>query len=126
MSRLRRRDPILAAYDQFGGGTCQIGLVDAGFAKLRDFSIRFDVPVEWSEKFGASTASVTLSGPEPYHAVDRRGRKVRAPGHRSEVHATQGRPTYANVNAATHGMVAYIQDQWPTYQRIVLAVRTSF
>ena len=120
------RDPILAAYDQFGGGTCQIGLVDAGFAKLRDLSMRFDVPVEWSEKFGASTASVTLSGQNLvtlWIAEDERfGHPVIDP----EVHATQGRPTYANVNAATHGMVAYIQDQWPTYQRIILTVRTSF
>ena len=120
------RDPILAAHDQMGGGVCRIGLIDAGFAKLRDVSLQFDVPAAWAERVGSSTASVTLSGQNLatlwIAQSEKFGVKVVDP----ETHATSGRPTYAGVNSSSHGMVAYIQDQWPTYQRIVLTVKASF
>ncbi|MGH7475238.1 MAG: TonB-dependent receptor domain-containing protein [Longimicrobiales bacterium] len=121
-----QRDPILAAYDQLGEGVCQTGLVDAGYSKLRDLSLRFNLPTSWAERFRASTASVTLAG----HNLatlwlaerEKFGHKVVDP----ETHATSERPSYANMNDAAHGMTAYIQDQWPTFQRIVLSLSASF
>lgn len=121
-----RPDPILAAYDMLGANICQAGLVNGGFAKLRDVSLSYQLPEAWAQHFRASRASISLTAQNMatlWVAEDSKfGTKVVDP----DIHASFSRATYANVNPATHGMEAYHQDQWPSFQRITLTLRASF
>lgn len=56
-----RRDPILFAYDRLGMWQTT-GVLDAGFAKLRELSASYELPSSLVARIGASRGSVTVAG----------------------------------------------------------------
>ena len=54
-------DPIVQAYRTLGE-TAPLGLMDAGFAKLREVSLSYTLPSNLTQRVGASRASVTVAG----------------------------------------------------------------
>lgn len=54
---LARRDPILATMDEIvpGGVWTQSGVMDAGFAKLRDVSLSYSMPARWASRLGGAS-----------------------------------------------------------------------
>jgi TonB-linked SusC/RagA family outer membrane protein len=54
-------DPILMAYDQLGT-IDQLGLFNAGFAKLRELSATYTVSPAGLHRLGASAASISIAG----------------------------------------------------------------
>lgn len=55
-----RDDPIFVAYDQLGERN-QTGMMDAGFARLREVSATYTFPSSLAHIFGASRASLNLA-----------------------------------------------------------------
>jgi outer membrane receptor protein involved in Fe transport len=105
------KDPVLAAYDQMGT-ICQGGLVKAGFAKLRDLSVRYDLP---TPSFGAKAASVTVAATNVVTLWVQENHKYGTKVIDPEVHGLD-----------LNGLNAYVQDLWPQFQRLVLTMRFSY
>ncbi len=57
-----RFDPVVIADIQSPGTLVSFILNDASFAKFRELSATYTLPGEWSERFGAGRASITLAG----------------------------------------------------------------
>jgi TonB-linked SusC/RagA family outer membrane protein len=55
-------DPVRIADVQSPGTLVSFILNDASFAKFRELSASYTLPGEWSQRFGASRASITLAG----------------------------------------------------------------
>ena len=113
------QDPILAAYDQMGF-VCQAGAVDSGFAKLRDISLRWDIPARFASFFGAARATAQLSAHNMFvlwqATEELYGTRVIDP----EVHSNY------NANGDIGDKSAYTQDLWPQLQRIDFTIRAVF
>lgn len=112
------QDPILAAYDAMGA-VCQPGLVDAGFSKLRDISLRYALPESLATRIGATRASVTLSAQNMFTLWQASQGSFGAPIIDPEVHSNDDENGIGDKNA-------YVQDLWPTTQRINLILRATF
>lgn len=56
-----RTDPILVGYDHLNAWQAS-GLFDAGFMKLREVSLSYDLPSELASRIGAGGASVSVAG----------------------------------------------------------------
>jgi TonB-linked SusC/RagA family outer membrane protein len=114
-----QQDPILAAYDQMGF-VCQAGAVDSGFAKLRDISLRWDIPARFASFFGAARATAQLSAHNMFvlwqATEELYGTRVIDP----EVHSNY------NANGDIGDKSAYTQDLWPQLQRIDFTIRAVF
>ena len=112
------QDPILAAYDQMGF-VCQAGTTNSGFFKLRDISLRYELPARLTSILGASRASVQLSAHNMFilWQADKEafGTRVIDP----EVHSSEDRNGVGDKNA-------YTQDLWPQLQRIDVTIRAIF
>lgn len=113
------QDPILAAYDQMGF-VCQAGAVDSGFAKLRDISLRWDLPAGLASYVGAARATAQVSAHNMFvlwqATRELYGTRVIDP----EVHSN----TDWNGDIGDKG--AYVQDLWPQLQRIDFTIRAVF
>jgi TonB-linked SusC/RagA family outer membrane protein len=114
-----QQDPILAAYDQMGF-VCQAGAVDSGFAKLRDISLRWDIPARFASLIGAARATAQFSAHNMFvlwqATRELYGTRVIDP----EVHSN----TDFNGDIGDKG--AYVQDLWPQLQRIDFTIRAVF
>ena len=55
-----RNNPLMQAYENVGRGP--LGTYDASFARLREVSASYTMPVHLSERIGASRARITLAG----------------------------------------------------------------
>ena len=113
------QNPILAAYDQMGF-VCQAGAVDSGFAKLRDLSLRWDLPSGIASMIGAARATAQLSAHNMvvlWQATrELYGTRVIDP----EVHSN------TNFRGDIGDKGAYVQDLWPQLQRIDFTIRAVF
>ncbi len=113
------QNPILAAYDQMGF-VCQAGAVDSGFAKLRDLSLRWDLPSGIASMIGAARATAQLSAHNMvvlWQATrELYGTRVIDP----EVHSN------SNFRGDIGDKGAYVQDLWPQLQRIDFTIRAVF
>ena len=113
------QDPILAAYDQMGF-VCQAGAVDSGFAKLRDITLRWDLPSGIASLMGAARATAQLSA----HNMFVLWQKTR------ELYGTRVIDPEVHSNTDWRGDVgdkgAYVQDLWPQLQRIDFTIRAVF
>ncbi len=109
-----RTDPILAAYDQLGA-VCQAGLVKAGFAKLRNLSATYQLPMSWTRHLGVDRASVTVSAQNMFTLWVEEDQKFGHPVIDPEV--------YQN---SFNGLTAYQQDLWPQFQRVTATLRVAF
>lgn len=116
---VERSDPIHAAYDAMGA-SCQLGLVDAGFAKLRDVSLRYELPSGLADRIGAERASISVSAQNFFTLWQAQkesfGTRVVDP----EVHTNDGSGDLIG------DMNAYVQDMLPVTQRINVTLRASF
>jgi hypothetical protein len=115
---VERKDPILAAYDQMGV-ICQAGLVNSGFAKLRDLSLQYQLPSALATRIGATNASITLTAQNMFTlwqaTKSKYGTRVIDP----EVHSNTDTNGIGDKNA-------YVQDQWPQIQRVSVILRAIF
>ncbi|MYJ16641.1 MAG: TonB-dependent receptor [Gemmatimonadetes bacterium] len=114
-----QQDPILAAYDQMGF-VCQAGAVDSGFAKLRDITLRWDLPSSLASHLGAARATAQLSA----HNMFVLWQATR------ELYGTRVIDPEVHSNTDWRGDVgdkgAYVQDLWPQLQRIDFTIRAVF
>ena len=114
-----QQDPILAAYDQMGF-VCQAGAVDSGFAKLRDITLRWDLPSSLASYLGAARATAQLSAHNMFvlwqATRELYGTRVIDP----EVHSN------TNFRGDIGDKGAYVQDLWPQLQRIDFTIRAVF
>jgi outer membrane receptor protein involved in Fe transport len=65
-----QNDPVFLAYDALAvagvtGANVRQGLIDGGFAKLREISLSYTMPRAWAARLGASAASITVVGRNP-------------------------------------------------------------
>jgi hypothetical protein len=57
-----RTNPIVQAYQQYGWLQLNVGIMKGGYAKLREVSAAYTVPTSWVRRFGATQASISVSG----------------------------------------------------------------
>ena len=102
------------------GFVCQAGAVDSGFAKLRDVTLRWDLPSSLASHLGAARATAQLSAHNMFvlwqATRELYGTRVIDP----EVHSN----TDWNGDIGDKG--AYVQDLWPQLQRIDFTIRAVF
>jgi len=117
-SILEAKDPILLAYDILDTRR-QPGIVDGGFAKLRQLSATFTFPQSLLRRTGLTRASTTLSAQNfaTLWVAQRSdfGVKLTDP----EVRNTAG------AGADPGGLLGYNQEGWPQLRRLLLAVRVT-
>lgn len=107
--------PILHAYDQrsIGGSACAAGMQDAGFAKLRSLSARYQIPPEIAQIVGGEQASVQLRLRNGFTLWEAQseifGREVIDP------EVSRGDP-----------IEGFIQEQWPQITRLEGTVEIRF
>jgi TonB-linked SusC/RagA family outer membrane protein len=117
---IERKDPILLAYDVLDTRR-QPGIMNAGFAKLRDVSVSYTLPRRLAARFGADDLSITASGQNLWTIwVAQRsdfGHELVDPEIRNN----------AGVGAADPGgLSGYNQEGWPQLRRLLLTVRATF
>jgi len=117
-SILEANDPILLAYDILDTRR-QPGIVEGGFAKLRQLSATYTFPQTWLEPAGLSRASATISAQNMATLwVAQRsdfGVKLTDP----EVRNTAG------AGSDPGGLTGYNQEGWPQLRRVLLALRVT-
>lgn len=116
---LERKDPILLAYDVLDTRR-QPGIMDGGFAKLRDLAATYTLPQSWAHHIGASRASLTLSARNLWTLwVAQRedfGHRLVDPEIRNN----------AGGGADPGGLSAYNQEGWPQLRRFLATFRVTF
>jgi hypothetical protein len=117
-SILEAKDPILLAYDILDTRR-QPGIVDGGFAKLRQVSATYTFPQSWLRPIGLARASATLSAQNmatlwvAQHSDF--GVKLTDPEVRNS----------AGSGADPGGLTGYNQEGWPQLRRVLLALRVT-
>ncbi|MFN2399379.1 MAG: SusC/RagA family TonB-linked outer membrane protein [Gemmatimonadaceae bacterium] len=117
---VEQTDPILVAH-QVNGLFGAAGIVKAGFGKIRNVSVTYDVPGSWAGRLGASRASVTFTGANLgtfWRAQDRKfGARAQDPEVRFNSSNWYGDPNLTN---------GYSQESWPQFRRFLTTIRLSF
>jgi TonB-linked SusC/RagA family outer membrane protein len=115
---LEAKDPILLAYDILDTRR-QPGIVDGGFAKLRQVSATYNFPQGWLRGRGISRASATISAQNFWTIwVAQRsdfGVKLTDPEVRNS----------AGTGSDPGGLLGYNQEGWPQLRRVLLALRVT-
>ena len=115
---LEAKDPILLAYDILDTRR-QPGIIDGGFAKLRQLTATYTLPQTWLSGYGISRASATLAVQNVATLwVDQRsdfGVKLTDP----EIRNTAG------SGSDPGGLTGYNQEGWPQLRRVLLALRVT-
>ncbi len=110
-----RDDPVFVAYDEALGDRSQLGLMDGGFARLRDVSATYTFPSSLASFFSASRASLNL-------AVTNLAFLWRA---QKEIFGRkdQDPDTRGNTNS---GLSGYIQTSLPQLRSFTATMRVTF
>ncbi len=111
---LERTDPILLAYDVLDTRR-QPGIMNAGFAKLRDLSVTYNFPRSLAQRIGTSRASFTLSA---------RNFWTMWVAQKSDFGHELIDPEIRNNDLT--GQTAYNQEGWPQTRRLLATFRVSF
>ena len=115
---LEGKDPILLGYDVLDTRR-QPGIVEGGFAKLRQLSATFTAPASMLARRGLTRASVTVSGQNLWTMwVAQRsdfGVKLTDPEIRNS----------AGAGSDPGGLLGYNQEGWPQLRRFLVAVRVT-
>jgi TonB-linked SusC/RagA family outer membrane protein len=115
---LEAKDPILLAYDILDTRR-QPGIVDGGFAKLRQVSATYNFPQSLLRRTKLSRASATLSAQNFYTLwVAQRsdfGVKLTDPEIRNS----------AGSGSDPGGLLGYNQEGWPQLRRLLLSLRVT-
>jgi hypothetical protein len=109
---IEARDPILLGYDVLDVRR-QPGIIDAGFAKLRDISGTYTLPTSMSERFGFSRASVTVSAMNLWTIW------------RAQWSDFGVRHVDTEVRNVNNGLTAYYQEGWPQLRRFLTTFRVT-
>lgn len=113
---VERSEPVVEAYRKLGHWY-QLGVFDAGYAKLRDVSMNYTFPSRLARKIGASRASITVSGrnlatvwvaQQGIHGV-----KIMDPENRW-------------IDPNGRGLQAYLQSLLPQFTQFLTTLRVSF
>jgi hypothetical protein len=115
-------DPILVAHQAMGNFGAA-GLMKAGFGKIRNVSLTYELPVSWAASLGASRGSVTLTGANLGTIWRAQTRKFGALGQDPEVRTNSATAYYGGDANLTNG---YTQESWPQFRRFLATVRFSF
>lgn len=117
---VEQTDPILVAYQSIGAFG-QAGIMKAGFGKIRNVSLTYEVPGNWVSMLGASRGSVTLTGANLGTIWRAQDGTFGAKAHDPEVRINT--PTFVADNNLTNG---FTQESWPQFRRFLATVRLSF
>ncbi len=113
-------DPIAVAHIATGNFGAA-GLMKAGFGKIRNVSLTYEVPDRWAGVLGASRGSVTLTVANLatiWRAQERKfGMRGQDPEVRFNTPAAYGDPNLTN---------GYTQESWPQFRRFLATIRLSF
>lgn len=110
-----REDPILAAYDEVLNVGSPTGILDGSFAKLREVSLRYELPDSWTGGLGASEGSFTAALYNPATLWQ-------------EQSGTFGRDDVdAEAANADHGEFGgYYQTRFPPFSTFTASIRLVF
>ncbi len=111
---IERTDPILLAYDILDTRR-QPGIMNGGFAKLRDISATYNFPRQLAQRIGASRASFTLSA---------RNLWTIWVAQKTDFGHELIDPEIRNNDAS--GLSAYNQEGWPQSRRLLGTFRVTF
>ena len=117
---VEQTDPVFVAYQQTGAFG-PLGLMKAGFGKLRNLSLSYDVPERWARVLGASSASVTLTGANL--ATLWRAQDGTYGAHTIDSEVRINTPNFYNDPNLTNG---YNQESWPQFRRFLATVRLAY
>jgi TonB-linked SusC/RagA family outer membrane protein len=117
---VEQTDPIFVAYQQIGAFG-QLGLMKAGFGKLRNVSLSYDVPERWARMLGAGSASVTLTGANLATLWRAQDGTFGARSIDPEVRINSSN-FFTDPNL-TNG---YNQESWPQFRRFLATIRLVF
>jgi hypothetical protein len=109
---IEARDPILLGYDVLDVRR-QPGIIDAGFAKLRDVSATYTLPQRMTTRYGLSRASVTMSATNLWTIW------------RAQLTDFGVRHVDTEVRNISDGLTAYYQEGWPQLKRFLTTVRVT-
>ena len=109
---IEAKDPILLAYDILDTRR-QPGIIDAGYAKLRDVSATYTLSPGIAERFGLSRASVTLSAMNLWTIW------------RAQLSDFGVRHVDTEVRNVSDGLTAYFQEGWPQMRRFMTTLRVT-
>ena len=93
----------------------------AGFGKIRNVSLSYELPGSWAGLVGASRGSVTLTGATLATIWRAQDRKFGALGQDPEVRINAS--TFFSDANLTNG---FTQESWPQFRRFLATVRLSF
>jgi hypothetical protein len=93
----------------------------AGFGKIRNVSLTYDVPGTWAGVVGASRGSLTLTGENLATLWRAQWRKWGARGQDPEVRFNT--PNFYVDPNLTNG---YTQESWPQFTRLLATFRLSY
>ena len=113
-------DPIVVAH-QATGNFGAAGLMKAGFGKIRNVSLTYELPGNWAGSLGASRAAVTVTGANLATIWRAQSRKFGALGQDPEVRSNA--PNFYGDPNLSNG---YTQESWPQFRRFLATVRFSF
>ena len=113
-------DPIVVAHQALGNFGAA-GIMKAGFGKIRNVSLTYEVPGNWATSLGASRAAVTLTGANVATIWRAQSRKFGALGQDPEVRFNS--PSAYNDPNLSNG---YTQESWPQFRRFLATVRFTF
>ena len=120
---VEQTDPIFVAYQQLGafGPT---GLMKAGFGKLRNLSLTYEVPARLAGLVGASAGSVTLTAANLVTLWRAQDGTFGARSIDPEVRINNSNfYGFTNDPNLTNG---YNQEAWPQFRRFLATVRLAF
>jgi TonB-linked SusC/RagA family outer membrane protein len=113
-------DPIVVG-NQALGNFGAAGFMKAGFGKIRNVSLTYDMPGQWASKVGASRGSVTLTGDNLATLWRAQWRMWGARGQDPEVRFNT--PNFYGDPNLTNG---YTQESWPQFTRLLATFRLSY
>ncbi|HEY2377972.1 MAG TPA: SusC/RagA family TonB-linked outer membrane protein [Gemmatimonadaceae bacterium] len=113
-------DPIVVGNEALGNFGAA-GFMKAGFGKIRNVSLTYDVPGRWASFAGASRGSITLTGENLATIWRAQWRKWGARGQDPEVRFNT--PNFYGDPNLTNG---YTQESWPQFTRFLATFRLSY
>jgi hypothetical protein len=117
---VEQTDPVVVALQNIGAFG-QAGFMKAGFGKIRNVSLTYQLPESWAGSIGASQGSVTLTGANigTIWRAQRGTFGSRAVDPEVRINA----PTAYSDPNLTNG---FNQESWPQYRRFLATVRLSY
>jgi len=114
---VERTDPIYLGYEAIGG-IRQMGIFNAGFAKLRTLSASYTLPRRWARAVGGSTAVVTVAAEN----MATLWRAQEGTFGTRDIEPERG----AQIGSASNSFTIIHQEGWPQLRRFIGTVRVTF